>query len=1013
MNRNLQQLAIICKEKPLQEKWVIVPNYRMGNQLIDYLVSSGEVVVNLRLRTIKSIVIDFYNQLSDGKPYRMMNPLIGSILVGNIWHQLAKEGHSYLCSLPASQELFQHIFQSIQTIRLSNNLPPKLDNPKKSAEFHRFYQEYEAIRKKMVYIDYPDMLKTVLSKGLAVSKDIPIVIDDEIQSWGLEKQFLEQLAKHTTTVWNRDKEEPTQSPQTNLELLQWHSQLSKAPDRLDDNTVQIGHTVGECNEIRNLFRQCLEKEIPFDHVEILYSDRNTYASLIYELSKELNIFPPDTSECPTYPITFAEGLPISISKPIRALMGWIEWMKDGYSQKAIARLLDEQLICSTELKQSDIGNIVTVFRSLKIGFGRERYTNTVTTEIKAIKKNIESKSRMESTLSEDSKIQTDLLHRKLGTVNQIHHFINTLFSITPKESSKPDEILQCVESFLLQYTIHHADEFSNYSRKYIIDQISLLRSGLGALPNSHVDVWDVLKGLIQQSRVLGSGPRPGYIHAASISDGGYSGRKYTFLLGMDDQRFPGRGQQDSILLDTEREQISKEIPTSKTRIRHKFEQFDRLLKRLDGEVFFSYSSKSVLDERERFPGTVLLNIYRLISGHRDGNLNTMIGWLNEPQSFSPSSVRQSLTEKEWWMKRLQEPELRDDVVEQYPHIGQGRNAIELRMSDRFTEYDGYVQTAGKFLDPSIQQNDIRLSATMLETLGSCPLRFFFRYGLSIKLPDELELDKTTWLDPMSRGSLLHELFEDFMKICIDEERAPGSASDETRILELLDTLISRYVGLIPPPNESVFEREKNDLEQCARIFLCEEELHSKDFSPYLLEQKVTEEISIQGSSFQGYGIVDRIDCVGESDSQQFAVWDYKTGGKSKYENLDLYDSGRVIQHVLYIELCTRYLKRQNPQNELLSFGFFFPNTKERGARIMWKANELTEGLNVIAQLCESIRHGAFIATDKKKDCRFCDYLPICRDTNTVNSNSKKKIQNEITNPSLQFIQALRKNDKDK
>ena len=65
------------------------------------------------------------------------------------------------------------------------------------------------------------------------------------------------------------------------------------------------------------------------------------------------------------------------------------------------------------------------------------------------------------------------------------------------------------------------------------------------------------------------------------------------------------------------------------------------------------------------------------------------------------------------------------------------------------------------LDPSSPRGPV-LSARRLETVGCCPLRYFFRYVLDISPPEELSVDLTRWLDPVELGNLLHEVFYRFM-----------------------------------------------------------------------------------------------------------------------------------------------------------------------------------------------------------------------------------------------------------
>ena len=75
-----------------------------------------------------------------------------------------------------------------------------------------------------------------------------------------------------------------------------------------------------------------------------------------------------------------------------------------------------------------------------------------------------------------------------------------------------------------------------------------------------LDLWEWLSSLPGTVKVGGSGPRPGRLHVAHALSGGHSGRKQTFVVGLDDSRFPGAGLNDPLLLDEERGKLSPKLP---------------------------------------------------------------------------------------------------------------------------------------------------------------------------------------------------------------------------------------------------------------------------------------------------------------------------------------------------------------------------------------------------------------------------------------------------------------------
>src|SRR5262249_33861689 len=129
-----------------------------------------------------------------------------------------------------------------------------------------------------------------------------------------------------------------------------------------------------------------------------------------------------------------------------------------------------------------------------------------------------------------------------------------------------------------------------------------------------LDIWQWLFSLPGESQILGSGPREGRLHVASIFGGGHSGRPYTFIVGMDDGRFPGPSVQDPVLLDGERQKVSDALPTAVGLQHENVRSFARLLAGLRGHVTFSYSRQNLRDDREMSPNPMLLNIFRIVSG---------------------------------------------------------------------------------------------------------------------------------------------------------------------------------------------------------------------------------------------------------------------------------------------------------------------------------------------------------------------------------------------------------------
>ena len=512
------------------------------------------------------------------------------------------------------------------------------------------------------------------------------------------------------------------------------------------------------------------------------------------------------------------------------------------------------------------------------------------------------------------------------------------------------------------------------------------------------------------------------MHVANVLSGGHSGRPHTFIVGLDDSRFPGSRLQDPILLDEERRGLSKELRTSSSDLARRIELVARLFARLRGTVTLSYSCFNLMDDREMFPSSIVLSAFRILSGQREGDQAALNQWLGPAASFAPNAIEKALTESEWWLWRMSEKaEVVDPsslVAARYPHLGRGFELAQMRRSDEFTVFDGRLPIPGPELDLTSSAGPT-VSASRLETLGQCPLKYFFRYVLDLEPPAELAIDPSVWLDPLARGSLLHEVFELFLKELINAQALPDALRDEPRLMAILEERIGHYRNEIPPPSEAVFRREQARLRRTARIFLREEAEYCRETGnrPLYLEvaiglkatasgTKLDTDLPVpvklpDGSSLRARGRIDRVDQVAGRGPNVFAIWDYKSGGTWKYtQEPRPFWAGRVVQHALYMFVMNARLAdmaKEYPGARVERFGYFFPSEKASGERIEYTAEQLEDGRKVLARLARIAAAGAFLATTTAdKDCGYCDYRGICGDVEAVAAASAGSLSSPRT-----------------
>ena len=256
---------------------------------------------------------------------------------------------------------------------------------------------------------------------------------------------------------------------------------------------------------------------------------------------------------------------------------------------------------------------------------------------------------------------------------------------------------------------------------------------------------------------------------------------------------------------------------------------------------------------------------------------------------------------------------------------------------------------------------------------------------------------------------MHEVFRRFMVSVRAEGRAPAFPEDAERIAAILDEVARGEADANPPPSEAVYRRELSELHFMARIFVCEEARHCRESGamPEYFEAAVgllsegegtdldaEESVSVKlpdGRRILARGRIDRIDRVGNGG---FAIWDYKTGSAYGYDPMAPFRQGRRIQNALYVLMAEDRIREHfGPKAEVVSFGYFFPSSRERGRRIAWPADVLREGISTVADLCDLLTAGCFPFTTSTDDVTYSDYLAAFDDPAAAAAAIARKLAN--------------------
>lgn len=995
---------------------------------MDNTALHGQPCVNVRLRTVKGLAFELVDDHLREYSLTPVNQIQTTLIMKGILERLAYSSENYFSNTNISAGLISGLINTVNTLRIAGLSVEDIDVDSfdiqhKGQNIKYILKEYLEILQANQLVDYSDVLSIandVIASRFSVELDrfLLIVRDHDLSK--LERDLLDSVPRdsliwlETDSVQTRMNEKIT----SDCDILVHFQDPLNAPRSVNDNSVNIFNASGPANEVREVFRRILspagksasQDVTQFDEVEILHTDYETYVHVIYEVMECLSLSFDIGSE--SLPITFTEGLPIRFSRPARALRTWIRWMSDDYPQATLIQMISDGLL-DNDPNENTPGDkdLVSILRKMKIVSGLQRSNEMLSKRLDELTLLVqENKFSEEETCLSDSK-HAVVIH-EIDCLKGLIRIVKKLMSCSAKPEAEPRDQLRNAIRFL-KTCCKSSGEIDNYGLQALLQHLDQMEKALGEF--AWLDDFDVITWITELTdklRIMGSGPRPGMIHVDNVYSGGHSGRHLTFIMGLDDEKFPGSGIHDPLLMDSERERISSDLPQTRFESAKRMEKFGSLMARLRGNVTFSYSCSDGHSEKSSFPSSVLFSIFRILSNQRHSDPTKMLAELGVPVCYVPVHKDQSLTVNEWLLSSLCQESIDNKVQligQLRPNIIHGINATQSRLSENFTDYDGNIGFLETRHDPTHQDGPVMSSAS-LETIGSCPRKYFFKYILRIRPLDDIDVDHSRWLDRVQLGVLLHEAFFEFMKDLAHEGRNTEAHRDKERLFDIIYEQLNGQATLTPPPNKSSMRRQIIWSERSALVFLVEEEVASRGWVPHLLEASIgmnggktlreAEEfgpvvLRLDEKRFVKLsGKLDRVDKSIEDHANRFRIIDYKTGNPKKHLDLKNYECGKIVQHSVYLHMASNVIKsRQMEDSKSLEFVYFFPTPTAHGLRIMKSLSDMSQATEVIQALCGIVSSGTFISTNDKNTCKYCEYRLICGDASITADCSNAKLNN--------------------
>jgi ATP-dependent helicase/nuclease subunit B len=951
-------LSDVCREHLLREKILIVPSLAIGHQIADAIAHNGTPWVNLRAETLRTLADAIAGFALAREERVVLSRAQALALIERACDEAIGET-SYFAGLEDRPGLHRAIQRSIDDLRHAGLTPHSLaatafEDSRKAEDLARILETYERLLEEGRFVDRFGVLARAVAM-LERGAPRPWAGDalwfrlDETELTPLEDRFLRLATRGASTMLD------TGAP--------------AAP------RMRFRRAAGEENELRGAFRSILDERVPFDDAEIVYTARDPYLALAYELAAQHGV-----------PCTFAEGIASQFTRPGQAALHFLRWMGEGWQAIHLQQAARSGCL---DFGRDAIGPraFARLLRAAAVGWGRERHVE----RIDALIANKRAVLIEEEDLERRERVERSIAEALEG--RKVSELVLALSSAAADgDLLEPGVAAAATRRFVAQFGAvrNEADGMASVALARMLEELE----ALPALPAQRAVVTSRLSEAVRRLHVAASNPRPGHLHVASIRAGGWSARSRLWIVGADERRHPGRGLQDPIVLDAERESLNRlelgqPLALLSDTPRKATEQFRHLLARSSSrEVTLSFSMLDLQERREHFPAPAFLDAYRDAVG--DSNVS-----YEDVERATPCDGfvdARTLGASEWWLQQrfgrradLPASAWSETLLAAYPHLATGREAEEARSSDRLTKWDGRIEAPGLELDP--RRNGRVYSASQLEMMASCPYRYFLARILHVEPLDDFVFSPERWLEAHEFGTLLHEVLQKVMTtLCASNEKPSLDALPRLQIIA--EDALKTWRGLIPPPNEAAYERRHSELLQSLEIFLRSEEEACRDVTPRYFEVSfgfreddagsiaMPEPVRLElgpDAALDLRGRIDRVDHDEQRD--EWLIWDYKSGATYDYDQGGTLQRGKKVQHAIYARALEQMLRRRGLSGRVVRSGYFFPTPKGRGARIdrVTREGELEHALNA---LFDVVARGTFPHAEEAA-CKWCEFQELC------------------------------------
>ncbi len=1010
--RLLSALADLQGRHPLDRKILVARTAGAGREVLRRLAREGGGWMGFEVMTPAPLAARIGRDSLERQGRHPTDTFETQALLDEALDAALRGVEAALAELSEGLGFRQRMHEAVTALRLAGVTPQRLrqgrlSDPAKQGLLIRMLERYERLLHERRRADLADVFLAALEvlerEGARLPSSLGcdgVWLEPGLSTRGLAGRLLTELLRRGARVLPGDPVVGLEHPDGVLRradadgggpsaALSYFFQPDACPPETPSPRIRLFRAGSVTDELRHVLRLVVASGARWDDVEIITPDPAAYGSALHALSTQLGV-----------PVTYAVGLPVERTRPGRVVRTYLEWVRAGFPADPIRRLLeagDLRPPRSSELgRRVEAGDLARRFRSLRIGWGRERYR-------KQLRRALEGVERMRPGPHEAPEAFEERRDRTRAELRALRRVLvpvlRELRSVpdrvgAPARPVSPAELARGLAVFLRRVPRGRgADAEARHRIDEILERVeATLRrrtdfEAAVAILRRHLEIRvrapsprddDDSPGHHSEGAPWSS--REGHLHLADLEHGGHTGRRHVFFVGMDADRIPGAVLQDPVLLDSERRVLSEGLPASTEQLRERMWHLGSLLTRLgDAHLTMSYTAWEPTEARVVAPSPLLLQALRL--RERDATLmyEDLRRALGPVVSRIPPEGAPPLDSDDVWLAALRsEGALRrgvDELRRAYPALDRGLAARELRLQSSGAPgaVHGVITPRPDVLDPR-RNPALVVSASRMETLGTCPLRYLHAQVLRVAPPRDPRLDPDRWLDELLRGSVLHSVFERTLRRARQEGVGPADDALERVALEELAAELPRAEDEMPSPGDGVRRREISALEDDVRAFVRMIRRAPLQWvaleRPFGLRGEGPVEVELPGGTIRLRGTIDRVD----EDLEGLHVIDYKTGSPRRFEaKYGVFDGGRRLQIGIYAAVAERLFQRNVARGE-----YHFPTRRGEHRVVAYTRAQLARVPELLDLLCETAAAGTFLPTDEADDCTFCDYRAVCR-----------------------------------